>query len=157
MLLERATLTMQQLWDNTEIVLPSGIDRADTYNYVWQGHNLRHDTKFKVVQTNVVSHNKDSEKYYKTVIDYIGVKEGEIPSFSKTPCRVSCGCAAYYFYFSKWNVDAGAHARGRMKLYVPVVNPKRKVGPLNPRHLAGLCKHLLAYSQWQLDNGVISE
>lgn len=154
-LYERASLTLAQLYSNTEVVLPTTVDRSQVDNYTWQGYQYRHDPRFKVVQTTVVSHSRESDRYYKTVIDYIGVPEGETPSYSETPVRVSCSCPAYYFYFSKWNVDSGAHARGRMKPYVPVINPKRKVGPLNPRHLAGCCHHLLAFAQWQLDSGVI--
>ena len=156
-LLERASLTLQALEQNTAFVLPTALDRAGSYNYTFQGLNWKPNAKFKMVQSNVVSHWDESDKYYKTVIDFIGVKEGEKPSYSKTPVRVSCSCAAYYFYFAKWNVDNGAHARGRMRQYVHVINPKRKVAALNPRHLPGICKHLVAYAQHLSDLDLIEE
>jgi hypothetical protein len=154
-LTERAALSLRDLTNNTEIVLPTALDRAEPANYKFQGLNWAPNPKFKLVQSNVISHWEDSDRYYKSVIDFIGVEKDAKPSFSGTPCRVSCGCAAYYFYFSKWNADGGAHARGRMRLYVPVVNPKRQVGPLNPRHLPGLCKHLSAYAQSLMDAGYV--
>lgn len=154
-LTERAALSLQALTANSKIVLPTALDRADSANFKFQALNWAPNPKFKIVQSNVISHSEESEKFYKSVIDFIGVAAGEKPSFAETPVRVSCGCAAYYFYYSKWNADGGAHARGRMRLYVPVVNPKRKVGPLNPRHLPGICKHIAAYAEVLLNSGYI--
>lgn len=153
----RASLTLADLVANTRSVLPTGLDKADPYNYTYSGLNWAPNAKFKMVQSNVAVKSKESDKTYKTVIDFIGVPAGEKPSWSKTPVRVTCSCSAYYFYFSKWNTDSGAHARGRMKLYVPVKNPKRKVGPLNPRHLPGVCKHIAAYAQLLKDSDYITD
>lgn len=151
----RATRSFTDLLAGTRIINPLMLDRADSYNYQYGDLKVQHNKRFKAVQCTAAVHRKESEKTYKCVIDFFGVEDGEKPSFSKSPCRVSCSCRAYYFYFAHPNTIKDAHARGRMRPYVPKPPPKKKVGPWNPNDVPGVCKHLAAFGQLLRDSNYL--
>lgn len=152
----KADKSLADLVAGTRVVNPLMLDRSDPYNYEFSDTKLYANKRFKALQCTTTIHRKDSERSYRCVIDFFGIEEGEKPSFSRSPCRVSCQCRAYYFYFAFYNTKKDAHARGHMRPYVPKPPPKKKVGPWNPNHVPGVCKHLAAFGQLLLDSKEIS-
>jgi len=56
----------------------------------------------------------------------------------------SCGCLDFYFAFAHWNWKAGALYGKKRKQYIRKTTTRPEV---NPNHVPGLCKHLIAV--WQ--------
>lgn len=153
----KANKSLSDLVSGTQAVLPSGIDRAEPTNYRVTGVKWMPMLGVKSIQTSADVKRKDANTQYKCVIDFYDMAvAGELPSWTDTPVRVSCSCKAYYFYFSKPNEKGDAHARGRMRTYVPVSPPSGRP-PLNPANIPGLCKHLMAYAQALKNSGQIKD
>lgn len=71
------------------------------------------------------------------------------PRANKDSCRVYCSCPAFYFYFAWYNYETQSLFGEKPEPYVRVTT---SIPPKNPRHLPGVCKHLIsAYDmlRWQ--------
>lgn len=109
--------------------------------------------QYKLVQRVLRNPMDRDVQSYPVYIEFynVNIAGGEKPSIDRHPCKVSCGCQAYYFWFGFYNNLANCH------LGKPPV-PYRRVVPdsgrpnLNPRGLPGACKHLIAFAD-QLKNG----
>lgn len=163
-------MPLAKLVAGTRQVLPTALDRSEPGNFRFSDLKWIPMVGTKAIMSSVTCYNPDSVKGYKTLIDFYGIQyaapsselddpgepEYDPPSFERTGVRVSCSCPAYYFYFAYWNAQKGVQARAPFKKYVHVANPRRKVGPQNPGHIPGLCKHLAAYAELLRDSGYIS-
>jgi hypothetical protein len=152
----KASRSLADLVRGTQAVLPSGIDRAEPANYRVTGVKWTPMLGVKSIISSADVKRQESPKTYKCVIDFYGLEKDELPSWTKTPVRVACSCKAQYFYFAKPNELGDAHARGRVKPYVPVSPPSGRP-PLNPSNIPGMCKHLLAYAQALKNSGQIKD
>jgi hypothetical protein len=142
-----ANMTILDLEVSTEKVLKShGVGRSyEPFNYRFENLKANRSKQFKSVTYDCVTHNKDSKGHYNTAIIFYKVEEGELPTLDENPVRVSCSCKAYYFYFSYWNKVAGVHARRPLRAYVRKTETRPEV---NPEHLPGACKHILALANY---------
>lgn len=100
----------------------------------------------------------DSDEAYRTAITFYDVQPDAVIRASQNPCRVTCSCRSYYFWFAYPNFLGDAHLGPKPKEYKPVANPKRAPGPpKNPNNIPGACKHLIAMVQAMIQNGVIEK
>ena len=110
------------------------------------------DRSRKVQQTIKKDPDQGVQSYPVNIQFYnVNVAGGEIPSVDKHPCKVYCGCQAYYFYFGWYNYINNCHLGKKPVPYKPVIPPSNRP-PTNPNQLPGVCKHLIAFAN-QLTNG----
>lgn len=144
-----ATYTIMQLEESTRRVLKSSMFKVNPYGYRFEQAKVNYSERFKSVTCDCVTFNKDSKGHYNTTVIFYKVEKGVPPELDKNPVRISCSCRAYYFYFSYWNKVLGVHARRPLKAYVRKTPPPPEGLPeKNPEHLAGACKHVLAFANF---------
>jgi hypothetical protein len=146
-LTEATGYTVTELVANTDRVLGSAIYKADAGNYRFEHINLNVSKRFRSATYDCVTFSRESGKHYNSTIIFYNVDpdKGELPDLDSSPVRVSCSCPSYYFYCSYWNKVLGAHARRPLRPYVRKTDdlPER-----NALHVACICKHLIAFSNF---------
>jgi len=151
LVLEAQGLTFDQLFSNTQRVLGSAMYKASPTNFGFENVKKNEFAKFKYVSYDAQVFSRESNKHYNTSIFFynIDTSKDELPDLHKSVARVSCSCAAYYFYFSYWNKVHGVHARRPLRPYVRKTPPPPEGLPeRNPMHLAGCCKHIAALANY---------
>lgn len=76
------------------------------------------------------------------------------PSMSKNPVAVRCTCSDMYYMWWFWNNGEGAWAGPELDPYTRVPGSTR--GPVNPEKASGLCKHLLRFLRYLVQNGFLT-
>jgi hypothetical protein len=149
----KAALSLEDLVNNTKQVVSTSVGRAEPMNFRFS--NVRIKPLRGQIWVDAECFSKNSSKHYHTTI-YFYTKKGEEPDYNYTPVRVACQCKAYYFYFAHWNVMSGAHARAPLRPYQRKTPPPPKGRPeVNPKHLPGLCKHLMALADVLMNSGAL--
>ena len=148
-------LTFGDLYKNSQVVLPTTVNNARGFPYQFQDF-----TKIPFIGTKsirylgvVTSQTRENERYPLEITFYdVDVEDNEKPNTDRNPVRVRCNCPAYYFYFSHYNWREKAHVGTKPKQY------KRKTSHIperNPRHLPGVCKHLIAFVEILIRSGEV--
>jgi len=152
-LIAEAGTALQTLVANTKEVVSTSVYRSEPMNFRFTDIHIRKLRGQTWVDADCFSKNS-SKHYHETIYFYHGKSTA---NFNTTPVRVSCGCKAYYFYFEHWNVSAGCHARRERIPYVRKTPPPPEGRPyINPQHLPGMCKHLMALADVLMNSGEVS-
>lgn len=79
---------------------------------------------------------------YKTQVDFSGLKNADTdrPDAGINKCQVRCSCPSFYFYFGYWDKQNGALSGPSQ---TPYVRKTQNVPERNPKHIPGVCKHLM--------------
>lgn len=116
-------------------------------------------TKSKIFSSTIRS--STDLKAYHAVIAFYDVTDPtkDLPSLSKNPCRVYCGCKSFYFYFSWEDMQNEALYGRHPKPYERKTHPgdPNYKPPVNPAEIPGVCKHLILLMRSLRDSGFVTE
>ena len=75
------------------------------------------------------------------------------PSLSENDIQVRCSCPSYRFRYSYQNSRNSASTGSKVKAYTS----KHMRPSVNPKNLPGVCKHLIEFVNYLVENGFIFE
>lgn len=151
LIVEAQGLTIFDLEQGSNLVLPASQLKTEPNNYRFENTRINYMKGVKSLEYLTQTFNKDTKMHYNTNIVFYGVEDPytEPPELDKNPVRVSCSCPAYYYYFWYANKQAKAHSRGNLRPYIRKTPPPPAGLPYkNPDKIPGLCKHLIAFSNY---------
>lgn len=79
-------------------------------------------------------------KAYTAILEFLRVEDQTIPSIELHDVRVRCSCKAFYFYYSYWDKQNQTLSGPNP---TPYVRKTTYLPEKNPRHIPGICKHLV--------------
>jgi len=93
----------------------------------------------------------DDKNSYSTQIYYYDVPTADSPVTNESSVRVSCTCQEYRTLFAVPNKENDVHCGTAMRPADMAQYEKR-----NPKHLTGMCRHLMALNRFQRDAGYVT-
>ena len=157
----KAKLTLDKLMNSTRRFDPARVTRTQQITINIKDIIPYFGTKSMLFRGDSISGSVDA--HYITIISFYDIEyiqeefkrgmmkfEGpngepiiaDVPSYRKTPVRIYCSCADYYFTWAYPNLAKNAHYGRKPKPYRRVV-PDSGLPRRNPTNIEGMCKHVI--------------
>lgn len=148
-------MKFSELVVGSEQLQPGVFNRAVIEDYVISNVLVKDmkGVRCKLVSAEVMS---DDRKLYKAVIQVSHADEGVSEDSDVT---VRCSCQSFRFWFGEANRRAHVLFGTKMPKYTPVPDHKRqrpKQPPKNPKHIPGMCKHVILLMKYMKNVGIAS-